>query len=301
MPIPSNGIGIFVTNKKLYICHRFVILILILYNCFLITYNHFIQGGICMKTKRLLSLFIALVLCFCSCAAYATEGATDGKQNGNDRLEVFYNDEVISFDVEPIIENGRTLVPMRAVFEAMGCAVYYSADDGKQIISARRGNDNLLLTIGENKMYFNSEEKELDVPAKIKDGRTLVPLRAISEAFECEVHWYGDTKTIYIYSPANAYSVCAEKIEETITDDEGNILIEAVAYYPVIKNPYKMPCFDIINFEYAWDADKFIEEARAKKEDAINLRKEMGEAFTNLPLNKLIGYGDISHLPVTDT
>ena len=117
----------------------------------------------------------------------------------------------------------RTLVPMRAVFETMGCAVYYSDQDGKQIVTARRANDSLLLTIGENKMYFNGEEIDLDVPAKIKDGRTLVPLRAISEAFECEVYWDGDTKTINIYSPANAYVVNAEKLSETITDDEGNV------------------------------------------------------------------------------
>ena len=229
-----------------------------------------------MKTKRLLSLFIAFVICLPSFTAFAADELTDEK----DKIDVFYNDKIINFDVEPEIENGRTLVPMRAIFETMGCAVYYSAKDGKQIVLARRANDNLLLTIGENKMYFNGEEKALDVPAKIKDSRTLVPLRAISEAFECEVHWYGDTKTIHIYSPANAYTVSAEKIEETITDDDGNVLIEAVAYYPVIENPYKNPCFDLINFDYEWDADKFMEEARARKEDALNLRKEMGDAFT---------------------
>ena len=196
-----------------------------------------------------------------------------------DRINIYYNDEILLFDVEPVIENGRTLVPFRTIFESMGCAVYYAEEDGKQIVSARRANDNLLLTIGENRMYFNGEEKALDVPAKISDGRTLVPLRAISEAFECEVHWYGDTKTIYIYSPANAYSVSIGKIEETITDDEGNVLIETVAYYPVIDNPTEISCLDTINDDYKWDADKFIEEARAKKEDAFHLRKQMGKDF----------------------
>ena len=129
-----------------------------------------------------------------------------------DRIDVYYNDEIVNFDVEPVIENGRTLVPMRPIFEIMGCAVYCAEEDGKQIVSARRANDNLLLTIGENKMYFNGEEIVLDVPAKISDGRTLVPLRAISEAFECEVYWNGDSKTIDIYSPANAYVVNAEKL-----------------------------------------------------------------------------------------
>ena len=145
-----------------------------------------------------------------------------------DRIDVFYDVELLIFDVDPIIENGRTLVPMRAIFEAMGCAVYYSEADGKQIVIARRANDALILTIGEDKMYFNGKEIALDVPAKIKDGRTLIPLRAISEAFECGVYWDEEAKTIDIYSNANAYAVYPEKLSETITDDEGKVLIEAV-------------------------------------------------------------------------
>ncbi|MBE7019233.1 MAG: DUF3089 domain-containing protein [Ruminococcaceae bacterium] len=196
-----------------------------------------------------------------------------------ERIDVCYQNKIVNFDVEPVIENDRTLVPLRAIFETMGCAVYYSTDDGKQIVSANRANDHLQLTIGENKMYFNGKEIALDVPAKIKDGRTLVPLRAISEAFECEVHWYGDTKTIHIDPPMNAYDVSAKKIEETITDEEGNVLIEAVAYYPVIKNPNDIPYLDNINADYLWDAERFIEEARAKKEDALTLKEQMGEDF----------------------
>ena len=202
------------------------------------------------------------------------------KEKYADRLNVFYNDEIMCFDVEPVIEEGRTLVPLRAIFEIMGCAVNYVREDGKEIVSARRANDNLMLTIGENKMYFNGREITLDVPAKIKNDRTLVPLRAISEAFECEVDWNGDTKTIRINAPANAYEVSAEKLTETITDDEGNVLIEAVLYYPVVENPTDIPYIDKLNSDFKQDADKFLEEARSKKEDALALRKEMGEAFT---------------------
>ena len=196
-----------------------------------------------------------------------------------DRIDVYFNDKIICFDVEPVIENGRTLVPFRGIFETMGCAVNYTEQDGKQIVTARRADDVLILTVGEDKMYFGGKEIALDVPAKIKDGRTLVPLRAISEAFECEVNWYGNIRLINIYSPANAYLVSAEKNEEIITDDEGNALIEAVAYYPVIENPREIPCIDTINADYKRDAEKFMEEARAKKADALMLKEQMGEDF----------------------
>ena len=197
-----------------------------------------------------------------------------------DRIDVYYNDEIVIFDVEPKIENGRTLVPLRAIFEAMGCAVYYTEADGKKIVTARRANDLLTLTVGEDKMYFNGEERVLDVPAKIENGRTLVPLRAISEAFECEVYWNGDRRIVTIFPAANAYTVFSKKIEETVTDDNGDILIEAVAYYPDVEYYREASCLDTINSDYKWDAEKFIEEAIAKKDEALTLKKEMGESFT---------------------
>ena len=86
-------------------------------------------------------------------------------------------------------------------------------------------------------------------------------------------------ENIYIYTPASACVVRSEKLAETITDDEGNVLIEAVAYYPYVENPNLIPCFDTINSDYKWEAEKFIEEARGKKEEALALRKEMGDAF----------------------
>lgn len=202
-------------------------------------------------------------------------------EKNRDRIYVYYNDEIINFDVEPIIENGRTMAPFRAIFETMGAAVYYTAENGKQIVSARRGNDSLIITIGENKMYFNGKEIPLDVAAKIKNGRTLVPLRAISEAFECGVHWYGDSKTIRIYPPSECFSLKAERLEKIITDDSGNVLVEAIAYYPVMQNPDSIPILDEINEDYKRDAEAFIKEAEERASDARMLRNERGaDGFT---------------------
>ncbi len=198
-----------------------------------------------------------------------------------ERIKVYYNDELISFDVQPVIEKGRTLVPFRAIFETMGCAVSYSADGGKQVVTARRGDDNLHLTIGEAKLYYNGKQIPLDVPAKIKNGRTLVPARAISEALENEVFWEGDTRSVIIYSAAEQFAVKTEKLTKTITDENGNVLIEAVAYYPVLENPTEIPTLDTINFDYKWEAERFLEEAQSSKEDARTLRRERGaDGFT---------------------
>lgn len=197
-----------------------------------------------------------------------------------DRISVYFLDDLVCFDVEPIIEDGRTIVPFRAIFEAMGCAVYYAEADGKQIVTAKRADGTLMLTIGEDKMYFNGREIPLEVPARIKDSRTIVPLRAVSEAFEYNVDWIEKIRTILIAPPFEGYDQRAKKLAETITDDEGNVLVEAVAFYPAFYNDKKMPYLDEINSECKWDAEKFMEEARAKKEDAKLLRQQMGENFT---------------------
>jgi hypothetical protein len=57
------------------------------------------------------------------------------------------------------------------------------------------------------------------------------------------------------------------------------VLIEVVAYYPAIENPNENSTFDTINEDYKWDVDRLLEEAREKKEDALILREQMGDAM----------------------
>ena len=112
-----------------------------------------------------------------------------------DDITVLLDGNAIEFDVAPIIENDRTLVPLRAIFEALGAQVEWDGEN-ETVISAK-GNNICVLQIG-GKMFVNGVEKELDVPAKIVEDRTLVPLRAVSEAYECKVDWNGDTRTVTI-------------------------------------------------------------------------------------------------------
>lgn len=110
--------------------------------------------------------------------------------------KVYVNDKKLSFDVYPKIESNRTLVPLRGVLEAMGAQV--SWDDSTKTVTAVRENNFVRLQIGSNILYKNDEPIEIDVPAKIENNRTLVPLRAISEALECDVKWDGEQRIVYI-------------------------------------------------------------------------------------------------------
>ncbi len=125
------------------------------------------------------------------------------------KTQVIYDGTRIMFDTAPIIENGRTLVPLRAILEEIGASVLW--DEENQIISAFKGDTTIKLQINSNKMYKNSEEIIIDAPAKLVNGRTLVPLRAIAESFNCNVNWIDYAGIIEISS--NIYSATHTKSE----------------------------------------------------------------------------------------
>lgn len=86
------------------------------------------------------------------------------------------------------MENDRTLVPLRAVFEAMGAEVMW--DETTETITAVRDNTTIELTLGDTTLYKNGEAAmTLDVPAKTVNDRTVVPVRAVAESFGAQVGW----------------------------------------------------------------------------------------------------------------
>jgi len=115
---------------------------------------------------------------------------------GNGGIKVVIDGEKQKFDQPPVIIDGRTLVPMRAIFEALGAQV--SWNDVTKTASGVRGTDKVSITIGSKELYKNNEKKVLDVPAQLVNSRTLVPARAIAEAFGAGVSWDADTKTVII-------------------------------------------------------------------------------------------------------
>lgn len=142
-----------------------------------------------MKFKFLVCLLILAVLCInVVCAENDIAVVVDG--------------ETLSFDVAPTVIGGRTLVPVRSIFEALGATIEWDAVTST--CTATRDDTTVKITIDEPQMYVNGEAKALDTPAKIIGSRTLIPLRAVSEAFECEVIWQGSIRTAVILSdPAN--------------------------------------------------------------------------------------------------
>lgn len=113
-------------------------------------------------------------------------------------ITVTLDGEKLNFDVSPVLENGRVLVPFRAIFESMGA--YVDWDGATGTVTAIRGSDTVKLTVGKKTAYKNNASVELDVPAKVVNGRTLGPVRFVSEALGGVVNWKGENKSVNILS-----------------------------------------------------------------------------------------------------
>ena len=119
-------------------------------------------------------------------------------------IKVLLNGVAVSFDVPPTIENGRTLVPFRAIGEALGVQVHW--DNANRRVIAQQGSSIIELPVAQRSAKVNGQSVELDVPATIRQGRTLVPLRFFSQAFGAGVHWDNASRTVTINTgPKAAY------------------------------------------------------------------------------------------------
>jgi len=113
-------------------------------------------------------------------------------------ISVYLNDKKIEFDVPPVIEEGRTLVPLRAIFEAMGMTVGWDGTTST-IIATGKGNS-ISMRVNETTATVNGKTLTMDVPSKVIDGRTLVPVRFIAESLGAEVEWDGENRIVYIHT-----------------------------------------------------------------------------------------------------
>jgi len=110
--------------------------------------------------------------------------------------KVVIDGQQYAFDVPPIIVEGRTLVPFRAIFEAFEADVNWDAPT--QTVTATKGDNRVKLQIGVKTAHVGGFPTELDVPARIVNGRTMVPLRFVSMAMGACVNWNSGTQTVTI-------------------------------------------------------------------------------------------------------
>ena len=116
----------------------------------------------------------------------------------NSLYKVKVNGKRVVFDVEPLNENGRLLVPFRAICEALGMEVLWDAETRK--ITTIKGAKTVIMTIDSTSVSANGNLFTTEVAPKIHNSRTVVPLRFLAEAIGCSVEWDSTTNTASIYT-----------------------------------------------------------------------------------------------------
>jgi len=106
------------------------------------------------------------------------------------------NGQALRTSVPPVQMNGRTLVPMRDIFQALGATVQWH--QANQDITATRGGTNIWLQLGNRVAMVNGQRRTLDQAPLIYRGSTLVPLRFVSEALGANVNWNNQLQMVSI-------------------------------------------------------------------------------------------------------
>lgn len=149
--------------------------------------------------KKMVSVLLTIsllitVMSLSACAAETTENKTILLQVGNTQMLV--NSQPQTLDSEPVVVNGRTLVPIRAIIEAMGGTVSWEQSTSTAVLTY--GSDEIRLTINSLTAYVNNEEYQLDTAPAVINNRTMLPIRFIAENFNFNVEWNDDTQEITI-------------------------------------------------------------------------------------------------------
>lgn len=123
-----------------------------------------------------------------------------GEIVNNKAINVSVNGKQIAFDVPPCVIADRTLVPIRAFANALGISdddISYNGSE--QTVAIKNGGDEIKLYINNPLAYVNGTETKIDAPPTVIDGRTLVPLRFISENFNCNVDYTDSDSALNVF------------------------------------------------------------------------------------------------------
>ena len=152
-------------------------------------------------SKALLTIILVFICSICVCVSVAAANDSDvvvSLQINDPIMEV--NGVETEIDAgrgtKPIVTDGRTLVPIRAIIEAFDGVVGW--DDATQTVELTMANDIITLVINNKTAYLNNTAHTLDVAPTVINGRTMLPIRFIAEGFNLGVAWEGDTQTVTI-------------------------------------------------------------------------------------------------------
>lgn len=158
------------------------------------------------NSKKVFSFILCFSIVFTVLSGVCTVSAATVNN-----ITVTINGRNIEFDVPPQLINDRTMVPLRAIFEALEATVDW--DNETKTVTSKRDDTTISLTINNPTMYVNGKAIMLDSPACLINDRTLVPVRAISEAFKARVYWNNEAHTVAILTDTPSNESVSEEVK----------------------------------------------------------------------------------------
>lgn len=159
--------------------------------------------------RKIVITTILFCLLFMSSSAIAATSST---------VNLVFNGQQLAFDNPPVIESGRTLVPMKLLFEKFGAKVTWN--NTERSVSAVKDNLNVKLFIDKKTAYVNGKAIVLDVPAEIRNSRTFIPVSFTAQALGYKVDWIEVKRTVVITSGTNALPINNDRNTSTSTTSQ---------------------------------------------------------------------------------
>jgi len=160
-------------------------------------------------SKKLLTTAVALILTLTLLPTITL---------ANNEITVTINNQPIAFaDQGPVIVDGRTLVPVAGVFQALGFTTQWDGDTRQVTIT--RGSDTIVVTIDSSTFTTNYINHNLDVPAQIINGRTMLPIATMLRSVGYEVSWDGESRTVAITFSSQAMPEPTPEPEPDVTEE----------------------------------------------------------------------------------
>ncbi len=153
-------------------------------------------------------------------------------------ISVNLNGENVEFSNQaPVIIEGRTLIPLRGVFEKLGYEI--SWDNETKTATFTKVDTEVKVTVNANSFTVNGGSINLDVPAQIVNGSMMLPLRAVGEATGLKVDWDNENKAVNLSSNLVDVEATTNKVTETTTETTTEKATETTTTAKISESQYK--------------------------------------------------------------
>lgn len=193
-----------------------------------------------------------------------------------DKIKVFVNNyEVVFQGQQPVVSDGYTLIPVRGALEAMGVQVAWN--EKEKSVTLTKDRQEAKLVIGEKS--FAGGKVQLETPAQIIGGSTMIPLRAVAEYFKGQVAWDSKSRTVSITMDEKEDAYSAVTFKKDLKAPDGKILLTGTVKYPQLNAAVFGVKAGIIN-------EKIANWAKGSIESYLSENKELvGKEAENLGSN----------------